>query len=357
MLNSMMKLLWIILLMTLVGHTAEPVFYKGGDISMLTRYEKEGFKVTENGEPADTIKVMMKYGCNVFRVRKFVNPNGKEDVIQDLPYVIGLGKRIKDAGGQFLLDLHYSDTWADPGRQDVPEAWKSLTFEQLEKQVEEYTLDAMTKCKEAGCPPDLVQVGNEINTGIMNPFGAFDKDGRNWTNYGRLLRAGVRGVKRSGVPAKIIIHTSHGGKPQGVTSFIKRLKDHKVEYDYLGLSFYCEWQGALTNLEMTLKAAAEHGKPIIVVEVAYPWKGKKELLKDNTDSFLHPLTPAGQRDFLKDAIKIVRETPNGLGRGVIWWHPESVKYGDRKVWKGGSCALFDNQGEVLPALKAFAEEK
>ena len=187
-------------------------FYKGGDISMITRFEKEGLVLKEKGKPVDLFKVMMRHGCNTFWVRLFVNPNGKGGVIQDLDYVIALGKRMKGERALFMLDFHYSDTWADPGHQHVPAAWKDLSFDGLEKKVEVYTRDVLQKCKKAGCSPDLVQIGNEIQTGIMKPFGEYRKDGGGWGPYGRLLNAGVRGARGSGVPAKIIIHSHAGGK-------------------------------------------------------------------------------------------------------------------------------------------------
>ena len=345
------------ILLTLGLGAAEPAapFCKGGDISMITAFEKAGLVFKENGKPVELIPVMRRHGCNTFRVRLFVNPNGVTETIQDLDYVIALGKRIKAAGGLFMLDFHYSDTWADPGHQAVPAAWKNLPFEELEKKVETYTLEAMTKCKEAGCPPDLVQIGNEIQNGIMKPLGGWQENGGGWKPYGRLLNAGARGVRRSGVPARIIIHGENGGQAKSIENFCRRLQECQVDYDILGLSFYCEWQGKPANLKTALAAAATFGKPIIVVETAYDWKGDKAWYKEKAENFPYPLTPAGQRDFLAEILQIVRNTPNGLGQGVIWWHPESVKFGKPRVWKNGACALFDDQGEVLPALSAFKE--
>ena len=331
-------------------------FHKGGDISMLTQFEKEGLVFKEQGKPVDLIRVMMRHGCNTFRVRLFVNPNGTGDTIQDLNYMITLGKRVKDAGARFLLDFHYSDTWADPGHQATPAAWKDLSFVELEKKVEDYTLDVMTKCREAGCPPDLVQIGNEIQTGIMKPLGDYQKDGSGWKQYGLLLSAGVRGVERSDVPARIVIHAQNGGNARAIDSFCQRLQELQVHYDILALSFYCEWQGVPANLVKTLEAAAAFGKPILVAEVAYPWKGDRKGYREKAENFPYPFTPAGQRDFLAEILRIVRCAPKGLGRGVIWWHPESVKFDNRRVWKGGTCALFDDQGVVLPALAAFRED-
>jgi len=331
-------------------------FYKGGDISMIAQFEKDGLVLKERGQPVDLVKAMLRHGCNTFRVRLFVNPNGKDGTIQNLDYVIALGQRIKNAGGLFLLDFHYSDTWADPGHQAIPAAWKDLALADLVKQVEFYTLDVMTKCQAAGCPPDLVQVGNEIDTGILKPLGDYQKDGTGWQQFGQLVNAGVRGVRRSGLPAQIIIHSASGGHASAVERFCQRLQEYRVDYDILGLSFYSEWQGLPANLTETLAVAATFGKPIIVVEVAYPWKGDKQWYNEKAANFPYPFTPEGQRDFLAEIIRIVRAAPKGLGRGVIWWYPEAVKCGAQRVWKDGACALFDDRGEMLPALAVFGEE-
>lgn len=338
-------------LMASLGPLRAAPFYQGGDISMLSQVEKEGVVFKDAGKAGDLIQLMRRHGCNTFRVRLFVNPNGQGGTIQDLPYVLALGKRIKTAGGLLLLDLHYSDTWADPKNQQTPAAWEKLALAPLEKQVENYTREVLAQCRAAGCAPDVVQIGNEIQSGILKPLGGYQQDTA-WKQYGQLLRAGVRGAKASGVAAKIMIHAENGGKAAAIANFCQRLKDCQVEYDLLGLSFYCEWQGTPANLAKTLAAAAPFGKPVVVVEVAYPWRGDKAR-EPKAENYPYPFTPEGQRDFLKEVVRIVRAAPNGLGQGVVWWFPESVKIPNQHTWKGGSCALFDDHGEALPAWSAF----
>lgn len=332
-----------LVLLTVTAAANGPRFYAGADVSMLPHAEQRGFRATADGKDVDLIALMMQHGCNTFRVRKFVAPAGGRGVVQDLPYVVALGKRIKDSGGLFLLDLHYSDTWADPRQQRVPAAWRELTISQLEKQVEEYTREVLQACRRAGCAPDFVQIGNEIQYGILKPFGG-PAAGGNWDGFGRLVRAGVRGVRGSGTGAAVILHTHAGGDARAIESFSKRLRNQKVDYDYLGVSFYCRWEGPLENLEKALGLAAKYGKPVIVVETSYPYYGKDEWFGDTLHNYKYPCTPQGQHDFLKDLIRVVREAPNGIGRGVLWWHFQHAN------------ALFDDtSGEMLPALRAFGE--
>ncbi len=145
--------------------------YVGGDISMLPKYEQAGvvYKDKNGNTVSDVIAFFKQEGLNAMRVRLFVDPTQDNDkaVCQDLDYVKTLGKRIKDAGMQLLLDFHYSDTWADPGKQWTPDAWKSLNDADLANKVYEYTKDCLQQMKNAGAEPDMIQTGNEISYGML----------------------------------------------------------------------------------------------------------------------------------------------------------------------------------------------
>ena len=331
--------------------TATP-FLLGGDISMVPKFEALGAVYRDADKPADPISIMRKYGANCFRVRLFVNPTMKNAVVQDLEYVVKLACRIKSAGGLVLLDLHYSDTWADPGHQHKPEAWKDLSFDELEAKVESYTAHVMATMKQAGCLPDIVQIGNEITPGILWPQGKVRAEEGGWENFATLLRAGIRGAKmhlEADDHVRIMIHTHSGGKPKAIQWFFERMQEHGVEYDMIGLSYYPWWQGGIENLQQAMKHTAEmFGKEIVVVETAYPWRPSKK-----AEGYDWPQTPAGQRQFLQDVIEAVQATPRGLGKGVVWWYPESIPVEGLNVWSGGANALFDADGNALEALRAF----
>ena len=145
--------------------------YVGGDISMLPKYEEAGvvYKDKSGNTVSDVIAFFKQEGLNAMRVRLFVDPSKDNDkaVCQDIEYVKKLGKRIKDAGMKFMLDFHYSDTWADPGKQWTPDAWKSLSDTELAQKVYDYTKDCLQQLKSAGAEPDMIQTGNEISYGML----------------------------------------------------------------------------------------------------------------------------------------------------------------------------------------------
>lgn len=332
--------------------SAGPDEWRGGDISMVPRFEELGGAWKIDGRVLDPIQIMMDYGMNTFRVRLFVEPDGAWDgAIQDLPYVTALGQRIKNAGGAFLLDIHYSDTWADPGNQSKPAAWEGLSFSELEAQVESYSSNVIATLKSAGCLPDYVQVGNEITPGFLFPEGKlYDEPLGGWSNFTTLLKAGIRGVKQpldAGEDMKIMIHIDKGGDQSATHYFYSQLDSYGVEYDIIGLSFYPWWHGTLADLQATINdAAISFGKEIVVVETAYPWNSTYSTMEWDQ-------TPAGQKQFIEDVMQALRSVPGGLGKGVVWWYPEAVDDVPIGVWEGGANALFDGSWNALPALEAF----
>ena len=333
-------------------------FLAGGDISLAAKIEEHGGVYRDGGAPRDLLEIFRCRGANCMRLRLFNSPRGEGAVCNDLAYTTKLGKRIKDAGQMLLLDFHYSDTWADPGHQQKPAAWKDLPFDDLERAVFEYTRDSIKAMAAGGARPDIVQVGNEITPGMIWPDGKLDKTPESWARLARLIKAGLRGVREaagSGPPIRTMLHADTGGNRARTQWFFDHVKEQGAEFDLIGLSFYPVWHGTLDNLRENLVAtAARYHKPIVVVETAYPWmagdpKGDKWQGPDNKVRDKYPLTPEGQRQFLADLIKTVRETPDGLGCGVLWWAPEwiAVKGFDGH---GATLALFDRDANALPAL-------
>ena len=176
-----MKCVFALVFAILVGRAtaADMPFLVGGDISALPDLERMGAVYRDNDRPGDCIAILHDHGVNLFRVRLFVNPASDFDqtggATQDLPMVLALAKRIKASGAKFSLALHYSDTWADPGKQTKPAAWKDLLMDQLQKQVTDYTAQVMTAMKSNGTVPDIVEVGNETRTGMLWPDGKLDR--------------------------------------------------------------------------------------------------------------------------------------------------------------------------------------
>jgi arabinogalactan endo-1,4-beta-galactosidase len=333
----------------------------GADISALERIEQAGGVFRDGGLPADAISILRSMGCNIFRLRIFVNPNHEEVQVNDLDYTVRMAGRIKAAGAKLLLDFHYSDTWADPGRQTTPAAWANLPFDSLEQQVEAYSADVITRLRQAGALPDIVQVGNEIDAGILWPLGrvggTYDTPTQ-WDRFTRLLKAGIRGVRSalgSGDSVRILLHYSQGASSGGTQWFFDHIDTYGVPYDIIGLSYYPWWHGPLAYLRDNLRTTAlRYGRDVMVVETTHPWRaGGWEDGATNLGAMTWAISPQGQAQFLWDVLDAVATVPNGRGAGVVWWYPEAIQVSGLFVWGGGSLALFDTGGNVLPAAAAF----
>ena len=334
----------------------------GGDVSALTRIEQWGGQFRDDGDPADALELMADAGSNTFRLRIFVDPDGSDVVVNDLPYTIALAQRVKATGAQLLLDFHYSDTWADPGKQFIPAAWDTADFDALEAQVEQYSADVITAMKAAGVLPDIVQIGNEIDGGLLWPLGKIGWEGYtepiNYERFGRLLKAGIRGVESALAASDtvaIMIHYSQGTNNGGAIWFYDHVQAQGVDFDMIGLSWYPFWHGNLNALRTNMSSLAlRYGKPIVVVETAYPWRASWSPGSGSPPGWnAWPQSPAGQAEFMRDLLDMVSDLPNDLGAGVIWWYPESIQVVGHPMWGDGALALFNSVGELLPAAEVF----
>lgn len=337
---------------------ADADFLLGGDISALNRLERQGARYTDGGEPGDAIAIMRRHGCNCFRLRLFVAPTHKGVVVNDLAYTIALAKRVKESGAQFLLNFHYSDTWADPGRQTKPRAWADMDVDDLVQAVYEHSAISIDALTTAGAPPDIVQVGNEITPGMLWPEGklydAGDPD-EQWHKFARLVASGVAAVRASSPSARVALHIDKGADRGATKWFFDHINAHNVDYDIIALSYYPWWHGSLDDVRENLAhTARESGKDILLVETAYPYAPTEHRARDGWKEHMRwPTTPDGQRAFLVELVDAVRETPDGRGVGVLWWYPESIPAHGMHIWYAGRNALFDADGEASPALRAL----
>ncbi|WP_052300358.1 glycoside hydrolase family 53 protein [Opitutus terrae] len=336
---------------------APATFLIGADVSALSTLERHGAVYRDSAGPRDALQILAGEGFNCYRLRLFVAPDGKGIVTNDLAYTLALARRVKAAGATLMLDLHYSDTWADPGKQFKPAAWAALAFDDLEQQVRTYTREVLERFAREGLMPDYVQLGNEITNGMLWPEGRVEFAERTnragWEHLGRLLRAAHVGLAEAseGRPKpKSVLHIESPHQRERTLWFCREARAAKVPFDLIGMSYYPEWHGDLETLRGTLVAlATEFHQPIIVAETAYPWTSDEHWT--GRPNLNWPLTPEGQRQFLRAVLQVVRELPDGLGRGVLYWHPESVLTPGQRIWLGGSCALFDHEGNVLPAAR------
>ena len=364
----------------------------GGDISMLTKYEAHQrmalrYGITNahyydvNGTVIDDVITWTKQqGWNAARVRLFVNPANAsaadkgQGVIQNLDTVKVLGRRIKQAGMQFMLDFHYSDSWADPVKQFTPAEWAGLDDEALEAKIYEYTRDCLRALKAAGATPDYIQTGNEISYGMLwGPVGTpssqlkkcYSGDETNWVRFTNLLKAAGRACREECPDAKIILHTERVAKPSIMLNFYNQMRSKQVDYDIIGLSYYPYYHGDLLNLANALNSLTNgyQDKDIMIVETGYSYH--YTISGDYDLSGTWPLTYEGQRKFTADLIARVK--PYARVKGIFWWFPEANEYGlGGNYWntlhvndQWYNAGLWDHQtGRATPALyelKSFLE--
>jgi arabinogalactan endo-1,4-beta-galactosidase len=379
-------------------------FLHGADVSFLPQVEAGGGVFRAGNKPADLLGILRARGIDTVRLRLWHAPAGgggaagraaSRDSIpaaaspSTLAPALALAARARAAGCDVLLDLHFSDTWADPGRQAKPAAWAALAFAALADSVRAHVRDALMTFAAHGAPPAIVQLGNEITAGLLwddgRVGGAFDTPAQ-WDNLAALLKAAVAGARDAAGPAgasgapgapgaettagdgpdpgarrpEIMLHLDRGGDNAGARRWLDNLIARGVEFDLIGLSYYPWWHGTLADLEANLAdLALRYGKDLVVVETAYPWT---LAWFDGTHNQVglpsqllpgYPATPEGQRAFLADLMAIVRSAPRGRGRGLFWWAPEWIatpRFGS--AWE--NTALFDEGGGALPALGAFA---
>jgi arabinogalactan endo-1,4-beta-galactosidase len=332
-----MKLLKLLLITTLLcsTNTLRAQKYVGGDISMLTKYEEAGvvYKDKDGNTVSDVLAFFKEEGLNAMRVRLFVDPSNDNDkaVCQDLDYVKALGKRIKDAGMKLMLDFHYSDTWADPGKQWTPDAWKELTDAQLCDKIYEYTKDCLEQMVAAGATPDYIQTGNEISYGMMwgtkaavggnNTNRCYTNSPQaNWTRFINLLKKAGQACREVCADAKIIIHSERTPKADVLTDFFDRMTNAELDYDIIGLSYYPDHHGNLAKLETALTSLENknYGKDIMIVETGYSYAWH---IGDTYDySSTYPLTEEGQRQFTADLV--TKLNSHESVKGLFWWWPE-----------------------------------
>ena len=292
-------------------------FLKGGDISLLQTIEDHGGVYRENGEAKDALEIFKSHGMNWMRLRLFHTPSGEGPVCNDLDYTLALGQRIKNAGLGLLLNFHYSDTWADPGKQHKPEAWKKLSYDKLKQAVHDYTRDVIAAFRDAGELPDMVQVGNEITPGMLwnhGRVGGKRDTPEQWARFAGLVQAGIDGVRAGageGAAIPIMIHIDRGGDAKATRWFFDNLLEQGVDFDVIGQSYYPFWHGTFDDLRANLESTAErYNKDIIVVETGSPWveqemwRGKKPMgLEESRRLLPYPMTPEGQKQFLDELIR------------------------------------------------------
>jgi arabinogalactan endo-1,4-beta-galactosidase len=337
-------------------------FVLGADLSFLPQEEAGGAVYRDAAGEADACAILQRHGFGWVRLRLWHHPR---DGHSDLAEVLAMARRARDRRMSILLDLHYSDTWADPGHQSPPAAWNGLPPAALEDSVYRWTRDVVTLLVAQDTPPAMVQLGNEISGGMLWEAGRLrgaSPDPGRWRALGRLLCAGARGV-RDGAPhrtVRIMLHYDRGGDAGGSRAFFAGARAAGVPFDVIGLSYYPWWHGTLDALSATVgELARRFDRDVVVVEVSYPWTlvpldGIHDLVGLPSQLLPgFPATPPGQAAFLRRVAEIVRSAPDGHGRGLFLWAPDWVS-APRFGSAGENLALFDGAGRLLPAADSLA---
>ena len=341
--------------------------YLGADISMLTAYEtisEAGHQVTYkdiDGTQSDVLSLLKKYGMNSMRVRLFVNPTMQKAVIQDIDYVKKLGKRIKDAGLSFVLDFHYSDTWADPAAQSVPAEWGNLSVDEYTEKLYSYTKEVLEDFVNEGVVPDMIQTGNEISYGLMysSSSGLFVDylSDKNWDKFAAMLKSAGKACREVCPSAKIILHIERVPQPLNCAKFANYMKQYEVDYDIFGLSYYPMYHGNLAYLETALNKIEEAtDKTIMIMETGYNTAYYPTDAKYDCQS-IWPATESGQSLFIEQLV--AKLNTHDRVKGLYYWFPEeneSASLGWTDLLDGWTNrGLFNNQtGNAVDAITKFA---
>lgn len=334
---------------------------RGGDLSTLKKSEdKGGVYQYASGSTGDAMTILNSNGMNYARFKVWVNP---ADGYNTKTQVLAMAKRAKALGMGVLVDFHYSDHWAHPGQQDKPAAWANHTVAQLNTAVYNHTYDVLNALKAQGTTADMVQIGNEINDGMLLPTGSTS----NWANLAGFLKQGANAAKAVSSSTKVALHLAKGGDLAGTRTFFDNAVANGVAFDLIGLSYYQYWHGPMNDLQATLDdAASRYGKQVFVAETAYAFTtADKDGLENNFTSANvqsgYPATQAGQAANLRDVMSIVEAVPNGRGLGVFYWEPawtavtgngwDPADSTSKNAWE--NQALFDYSNKVTSAATWF----
>ncbi|MEU1892382.1 glycoside hydrolase family 53 protein [Streptomyces pristinaespiralis] len=331
---------------------------KGVDVSTLKKSEDlGGVYRTAAGTTGDGLGILKSAGANYGRLKVWVDP---ADGYNDKARVLQTAKRIKAQGMKLLVDFHYSDIWADPGAQTKPAAWSSHSYDQLTKDVYDHTYDVLNALKAQGTTADMVQIGNEIDTGMLWPEGSTE----NWDRTAGLLKSGISAAKAVSSSTRIALHLAHGGDNGLYRWWFDNATSRGVGFDVIAVSFYGYWHGALSDLQTNLDdVSTRYAKPVMVVETAYPFrldsKDSHENIIDLPGELVsgYPASPAGQAAWVRDVMNVVEAVPNGRGLGVVYWEPawtavtgngwDPTDTSSGNGWE--NQALFDYENRLLPA--------
>jgi len=365
-------------------------FIMGVDISSISEVIKRGGKFYDHQGVRTSIYQLLKdHGVNYIRIRLWNDPVSPLGITygggnNDLEVAKDIGHRAKLFGMKILLNFHYSDFWADPGKQIIPKAWANFTTAiQIKDAIYDFTFHVMEEMKKASAHVDMVQIGNEIAPGMItqgtndyetinsatpNRFNlptSISGSTSNMNNLVMYLNAGLKASKDSHPDVLTMIHIDRGGNNTFYRTFFDRLEAHQVDYDIIGMSYYVFYHGSLLSFKTNIEDIAQrYQKWIVVAETSYGFTNQNTAHASHilTQSYFdYPLSPQGQVDVMRDIIEIVAQVNDQRGLGIFYWEPAWLPVAGAG-WSSLSSpvtwanqALFSYQGIALPSLRIFKE--
>ncbi len=335
---------------------------RGVDISSLPKNEDKGAVYRRaDGRRQDPVRILADAGVTHARLKVWVNP---ADGYNNKAHILPLARRLKRAGIGIWVDFHYSDTWADPAHQTKPAAWADLDVAGLTRAVYDHTADVLGALKRQGTPAGLVQIGNELNGGMLWPDGNWE----HWDNLAAFLKAGLSAARDTQPRIRTILHLANGGDNGLYRWWFDNAVSYGVDFDIIGLSYYPFWHGPVEQAAANMAdITARYGKPCVIAETAYPFTLESEddindIMNDPsqlTEGF--PATPEGQAAWLRAVADLAAAVPGGQGLGYcywegVWtyragsgWNPQDPASGN--AWE--NLALFDFEDRALPGLRTL----
>lgn len=333
---------------------------RGADLSSVPKAEDLGAVWRHaDGTAGDPLAILGEKGTNWVRLRVWVDsPDGYHGRDQ----LLAMARRVADQGMSLLVDLHYSDSWADPGQQTKPAAWANLTGDALRQALADHTADVLGGLVAQGTPAAMVQIGNEINNGMLWPDGSVD----DWPTLGGLLTAGVQAARAASPDTRVALHLAEGGDNELYRWWFDNALAQGVDFDVIAASFYGYWHGTLNQLQANLTdVAARYGRDVVVVETAYPFTldsndAHPQIIGTEQDLVAgYPATPEGQAAWLNDVCSVVAAVPDGRGLGVFYWEPAWIAVAGNgwdpadpssgNAWE--NQAWFDYDNVALPDVR------
>lgn len=334
----------------------------GMDVSTLDEVEKCGGHFYDGDTEGDALAILKKYGANMVRLRIWNDPydekgNSYSAGGNDLATTLKIAHRAKAIGIPWLMDLHYSDCWADPGKQTIPKAWQEMNVEELIQAVHDFTYDCLLECRKQDIIPSMVAVGNELSNGLLWPYGKVPE----YANIAAFVSAGIKAVREFDPTIPVMIHLDNGGNNELYRRwFDNYFANNGEDFEYIGLSYYPFWHGTLDGLAFNMNdIATRYNKKLIVAEVSmgYTMEDYKEYegLSDEERKGMatrpdvaakvpFPMTVQGQTDFMKAFLEVIHNVKDNACEGYFYWEPAWLPVHGSEWATPAACEYMHEKG-------------